>query len=373
MKDGKYFNIAEEPRAFIWTPLSQDYSSSGILLVRTKGNPESLFAPVRGQVQSLDPNLPLFDVNTLNVHMRLALFPAKVAATVLGVFGLVALMLAAIGVYGITSYAVAQRTHEIGIRLALGAQLGDVLRLVLSQGLKLTIIGAAIGLFGAYLATRAITSVLYGVSATDPLTFVFVSVLLIGGGTDRELRAGAPRDEGGAADCINSRMSNHGGSLHGSRNKRWNVGTDSERTRWKRYLKISLRYESFLKRPGFLVIAVSTLALGIGATTAMFTVVNSVLLRPLQFPEPERIVLFEGVKPRQGIMQANMSCQTLLTGNSKANRLNRSQGLFRAVYFWALAMKLSVCAATQVEEFFPLFRTNPIAGRTFQAAKCKPA
>jgi predicted permease len=178
-KEGKYFNIAEEPRMFVWTPMSQDYSSNGIVIVRTKSNPETMFGAVRGQVQSLDPNLPLFDVNTLSVHMRLALFPARVAATVLGVFGLVALMLAAIGVYGITSYAVAQRTHEIGIRLALGAQLGDVLRLVLSQGLKLTLIGAAIGLLGAYLATRAITSVLYGVSATDPLTFGFVSLLLV--------------------------------------------------------------------------------------------------------------------------------------------------------------------------------------------------
>ena len=99
---------------------------------------------------------------------------------VLGVFGFVALMLAAIGVYGITSYAVAQRTHEIGVRLALGAQLSDVLRLILRHGLMLTIIGAAIGMFGAYLATRAITSVLYGVSATDPLTFGVVSLLLIG-------------------------------------------------------------------------------------------------------------------------------------------------------------------------------------------------
>ncbi len=179
-KDGKYFNIAEDPRAFVWTPMSQDYNSSGILIVRAKGSPEALFGPVRNVVQSLDPNLPLFEVKTLNEHMKLALFPAKVAATVLGVFGLVTLMLAAIGVYGITSYAVAQRTHEIGVRLALGAQLSDVLRLVLSHGLKLTIIGAAIGLFGAYLATRAITSVLYGVSATDPLTFGFVSVLLIG-------------------------------------------------------------------------------------------------------------------------------------------------------------------------------------------------
>jgi len=180
VKDGKYFNIAEDPRPFMWTPMSQDYSSNGLLVVRSKGNPESLFAAVRSEVQSLDPNLPLFDVKTLNEHMKLALFPAKVAATVLGVFGLVALLLSAIGVYGITSYAVAQRTHEIGVRLALGAQLGDVLRLVLRHGLKLTIIGAAIGLFGAYLATRAITSGAYGVSATDPLTFAGVSVLLVG-------------------------------------------------------------------------------------------------------------------------------------------------------------------------------------------------
>ena len=177
---GKYFNIAEDPRSFVWTPMTQDYNSSGILVVRTKGSPEGLFGSVRGQVQSLDPNLPLFDVKTFTEHMKLALFPAKVAATVLGVFGFVALMLAAIGVYGITSYAVAQRTHEIGVRLALGAQLGDVMRLVLGQGLKLTIIGAVLGLVGAYLATRAITSVLYGVSASDPWTFGFVSLLLIG-------------------------------------------------------------------------------------------------------------------------------------------------------------------------------------------------
>ena len=178
--DGKYFNIAEDPRPFIWTPMAQDYNSSGILTVRTEGSPEPLLAAVRKEVQALDPNLPLFDVKTLSDHMRFALFPARVAATVLGVFGFVALLLSAIGIYGITSYTVAQRTHEIGIRLALGAQLSDVLGLVLRHGLKLTAIGAAIGLFGAYLATRAITSVLYGVSATDPLTFGLVSLLLIG-------------------------------------------------------------------------------------------------------------------------------------------------------------------------------------------------
>jgi predicted permease len=177
---GKYFNITEDPRPFVWTPMSQGYQSNGILTVRTDGNPEALLGAVRKEVQTLDPNLPLFDVKTLTEHMRFALFPPKIAATVLGVFGFVALLLSAIGIYGITSYTVAQRTHEIGIRLALGAQLRDVLRLVLTHGLKLTIIGAALGLGGAYLATRAITSVLYGVSATDPLTFIAVSGLLIG-------------------------------------------------------------------------------------------------------------------------------------------------------------------------------------------------
>ena len=179
-REGKYFNIAEDPRPFVWTPLAQDYSTNGILTVRTEGNPEPLLAAVRKEVQALDPNLPLFDVKTLSEHMRFALFPARVAATVLGVFGLVALLLSAIGIYGITSYTVAQRTHEIGIRLALGAQLSDVLSLVLRHGLKLTAIGAALGLFGAYLATRAITSVLYGVSPTDPLTFGLVSLVLVG-------------------------------------------------------------------------------------------------------------------------------------------------------------------------------------------------
>jgi putative ABC transport system permease protein len=177
-KDGKYFNISEEPRTFVWSPLTQGYFSTGILMVRAVADPQSMIPAVRNEVHSLDPNLPIFDVKTLTEHMRLPLFPARVAATVLGVFGVVALMLAAIGIYGVTSYSVAQRTREIGIRMALGAQLGDVLRLILTHGVKLTVLGISFGLIGAYLATRAITSVLYGVSATDPLTFIFVSLLL---------------------------------------------------------------------------------------------------------------------------------------------------------------------------------------------------
>jgi len=173
---GRYFNIAEDPRSFIWRPIFQSYSNSGILVVRTNGDPESMIAPIRKELSTLDPNLPLFEVKTLNDHLRLAFFPSRVAASVLGAFGIVALMLAAMGIYGVTSYAVAQRTHEIGIRMALGAQLADVLKLILNHGVKLILIGVGLGLAGAYLVTRAITSLLYGVSATDPVTFILVSL-----------------------------------------------------------------------------------------------------------------------------------------------------------------------------------------------------
>ena len=178
-RDGKYFNIYEEPRSFIWDPLSQDYNSSASLVVRTTGDSQAALAGVRNAVSALDLNLPLYDVKILTEHMRLALFPGRIAATVLSGFGLVALMLAAIGIYGVTSYSVAQRTREIGIRMALGARLSDVLRLVIGNGLKLMAIGVGLGLIGAYVLTRALTSLLSGISPTDPVTFIFVSLLLI--------------------------------------------------------------------------------------------------------------------------------------------------------------------------------------------------
>jgi len=178
VKDGKYFNISEEPRAFVWGPFSQNYNSGASLIVRTTGPPEASIAAVRNEVHSLDPNLPVYDVKTMAEHMRLPLFPARIAAVVLGAFGFVALALAAIGIYGVTSYSVAQRTREIGVRIALGAQLSDVLRLIIGQGLKLTALGVGLGLIGAFALTRVLSSLLYEVSTTDPGTFILVSVLL---------------------------------------------------------------------------------------------------------------------------------------------------------------------------------------------------
>jgi predicted lysophospholipase L1 biosynthesis ABC-type transport system permease subunit len=175
-KDGKYFNIAEEPRMFVWTPLAQRYSAGVILVVRTSGNPEPIIAPVRSAVQGLDPSLPLYDVKTMTEHMKLSLFPARVAATVLGGFGLVALTLAAIGIYGVTSYSVSQRTREIGIRMALGAQRRDVLRLIVMNGAKLASVGVALGLLGAIALTKVISSLLFGITPMYVITFAVVAI-----------------------------------------------------------------------------------------------------------------------------------------------------------------------------------------------------
>jgi len=174
--DGKYFNIAEEPRAFIWTPLAQSYSPNISLMVRTNGDAEAAIAPVRNEARALDPTLPLFDVKTMTEHMKLSLFPARVAASVLAGFGFVALTLAIIGIYGVTSYSVSQRTREIGIRLALGATSKDVLKLILRNGVKLAAVGVSLGLLGSIALSRLIASLLFGITPTYVVTFAAVAI-----------------------------------------------------------------------------------------------------------------------------------------------------------------------------------------------------
>ncbi|HEX8138460.1 MAG TPA: ABC transporter permease [Pyrinomonadaceae bacterium] len=177
-RDGKYFSIGEDPRPFIYFPMTQVYASQAILLVRTTSDPKAMLPLIRGEIQRLDNSLPVFDVKTMTEHMALSLFPARVAATLLGCFGLLALLLAAIGVYGVMSYSVAQRTREIGIRIALGAQSRDVLKLVVRQGMTLATLGLVIGLLASLALGRLISSLLYGVSATDVVTFLAISLLL---------------------------------------------------------------------------------------------------------------------------------------------------------------------------------------------------
>jgi predicted permease len=179
-QDGKYAGLNEEAKPFIYRPVWQSYSGSTSLIVRGETEPQRLIAAVRGQLQQLDANLPISSAKTLVERLALPLLPARLAAVALGSFGLLALALAAIGIYGVMSYAVTRRTREIGIRMALGAQRGDVLKLVMRQGTRWTLIGITLGLLASLALTRLMKNLLFGVSATDPLTFIFISVLLAG-------------------------------------------------------------------------------------------------------------------------------------------------------------------------------------------------
>jgi len=175
--DGKYNTLGEEPKAVVYRPLRY-FDSQFTLVARTEGDPRTVLAALRRAVQELDPTLPIYDAKTLTEHMNIPLFPAKMAAGVLASFGLLALILAAVGIYGVMSYVVVGRTREIGLRMALGAQASDVLRLVLRQGMLLAFIGTAIGLVIGLGGTRLLKTLLYGVNAADPMTFTAVTLLL---------------------------------------------------------------------------------------------------------------------------------------------------------------------------------------------------
>jgi macrolide transport system ATP-binding/permease protein len=176
--DGKYVTLGEEPRPFFYLPLDQDHASSLTLLVRTTGDPAAALPALRAAIHEIDRDLPVYDAKSMSDHLALSLLPARMAGAVLGVFGLVALALAALGLYGVVSYSVSQQTREIGVRLALGARPRDVLRHIVAQGMRLTAIGIALGLVIAAAVARLLSSLLYGVSPSDPVTFGAVALLL---------------------------------------------------------------------------------------------------------------------------------------------------------------------------------------------------
>ena len=180
VKDSKYRSLGEDSMPYIFLPYLQNPQPGMALHVQTNGNPKELAAAVLHEVQALDPNLPAFNVMSLADNIDISLFPARFGAFLLGVFGFLALLIASIGIYGVMSYGVSERTHEMGIRMALGARGSDVLRLVISQGMWLALIGVAIGVGLALAVTRVVKSYLYDVSVTDPLTFIGIALLLIG-------------------------------------------------------------------------------------------------------------------------------------------------------------------------------------------------
>src|SRR5262249_19651056 len=140
----------------------------------------SLAAAIRNQMQTIDPNEPLFQVFKMDEHLSSSLAERRFQTLLLGVFAGIALIIATVGIYGVISYAVSRRTHEIGVRMALGAQAGDVLRMVIWQGMRLTLVGVALGLATALALTRVLKNLLFEMSATDPATFVSIALLLVG-------------------------------------------------------------------------------------------------------------------------------------------------------------------------------------------------
>jgi predicted permease len=175
----KYSTLGEPPQAIVYMPLKQHYSPFVSLYVRTNGDPAKALGTVRSTVQSLIPTIPLVGVQTVGQVLLQSLTAPRIGAELLGTFGLVALILAAIGTYGVMSYSVSQRTPEIGIRMTLGAQQSDVLRLILAGGLAMVLVGVAFGLGFSALLSRSISSLLFGIGSFDAPSFLAVAALLI--------------------------------------------------------------------------------------------------------------------------------------------------------------------------------------------------
>jgi putative ABC transport system permease protein len=179
VQDGKYAGLNEDQQPFVARPMFQVFSGPTTIVVRASSSPERLMTTVRQEVLQRDPHLPITS-RLLTEKLSLPLLPARFAAALLGGFGALALALAAIGLYGVMSYAVSRRIHEIGIRLALGAESADVLKLVVMQGMMPVLAGVVIGLSASLSLAQMMQSILFGgVSARDPLTYALMAVLLM--------------------------------------------------------------------------------------------------------------------------------------------------------------------------------------------------
>ncbi|MGH9934658.1 MAG: ABC transporter permease [Blastocatellia bacterium] len=178
VKDSKYLDLTKETGRMMFLPLAQSYRPEMRLHARTAQDPTAMAAAIRREAQKLDASLPIYNIKTLEEQKDRSLYTARLAATLLSVFGGLALLLASVGLYGVMAYAVSQRRREIGVRLALGARQRDVFRLVIKEGMTLVAAGVALGLAGAIAGTRLLTAFLYGVEPTDAATFIGVALLL---------------------------------------------------------------------------------------------------------------------------------------------------------------------------------------------------
>jgi putative ABC transport system permease protein len=178
--DVRQYGLMSAPGPEVYVPLAQSPLGSMNFVVRTEVDPLSAVGAVRREMAEMDKDLPFYGVKTFNQYLGQGFAQPRFLTLLLGIFAALALGLAAIGLYGLVSYSASRRTHEIGIRMALGAEKGEVLRLVVGQGFKLTILGLAIGIAGSFAVTRFLSSLLYDVKPTDPVTFIGVALIVAG-------------------------------------------------------------------------------------------------------------------------------------------------------------------------------------------------
>jgi putative ABC transport system permease protein len=178
-RNAKYRNLREPPLTFIYLPLGQEYQPGMTLMVRTQSDPSAFVGSLRNEMRALSKDVPVFSVQTMTDRIGGQLSAERMIAVVLSIFGGIALLLAAIGVYGLTAYSVAQRNREIGIRMALGAERKDILKLIVRQGFALVLFGTSVGLLLSLAFTRLLQTLLFGVSPTDPLTFGMILALML--------------------------------------------------------------------------------------------------------------------------------------------------------------------------------------------------
>jgi macrolide transport system ATP-binding/permease protein len=176
--DARYAGLREPPQPYAWKPVLQSFSPAMMLHVRTEGDPDPLLETARREVQALDPGLPILEPRTISQVRSISLWAPRLGAGLLSLFGLLALVLAALGIYGVVAYSIGQRRREIGVRMALGAARKEVLELVLRQGMRPVWIGLGLGLAAAFAGARTVASLLFGIGAADPLAFAGAALLL---------------------------------------------------------------------------------------------------------------------------------------------------------------------------------------------------
>jgi predicted permease len=178
-KDVKYATLGEAPRPFFYLPMRQRYRDKACLHVRTSSDPRKVTEAVLAELHQINADMAVWDIKTMSEHVHGSMFTSRVATSLVGIFGVLAMVLAVVGVHGVIAYTVSRGTHEFGVRMALGARSKQILELVLTEGLKTILIGVGLGLALSLAATRLLTSLLYGVSPLDWTTFATVTIILV--------------------------------------------------------------------------------------------------------------------------------------------------------------------------------------------------